>query len=199
MIRCKICEVDGVIAEFKDGRGLNFHLRSKHGMNLQKYKEIYSAEKLVEEEEKAEEMPILIEKVLEEKSKEVVIDEDKLPNITNFQYIKQQYTVIFTEDDIREVIALGTVELDGCSSVSVLVMDETGHLIPPNWVSDKYNLVNENKKKIEREIIKNRRQGAREFKRFPRLKKDILKPKPQPADPASMEKLMEKLMEFNKK
>lgn len=198
MIRCKICELKGEIADFKDGRGLNFHLKSKHnGMNLQEYKKIYDIENTPGKVEKEVEIPG-IEQVLEEKSKEIVM-ENKLPNIANFQYIKQQYMVIFSDDDIREVIAIGTLESDGNSSVSVLVMDNTGHLIPPNWISEKFNIVNENIKKVKRNALRNKRKKMREFKRFPKLRKDILKPKPEPADQASIEKLMEKLMEFTKK
>ncbi len=198
MIRCKICELKGEIADFKDGRGLNFHLKSKHnGMNLQEYKKIYDIENTPGKVEKEVEIPG-IEQVLEEKSKEIVM-ENKLPNIANFQYIKQQYMVIFSDDDIREVIAIGTLESDGNSSVSVLVMDNTGHLIPPNWISEKFNIVNENIKKVKRNALKNKRKKMREFKKFPKLKKDILKPKTEPVDQASMEKLLKELKEFTKK
>lgn len=198
MIRCKICELEGQIADFKDGRGLNFHLKSKHnGMNLQEYKKIYDIENTAEKVEKEVEIP-KIEQVLEEKSKEILI-ENKLPNVSNFQYVKQQYAVIFSDDDIREVIAIGLVELDSNSSVSVLVMDNTGHLIPPNWISEKFNIVNENIKKVKQNALRNKRKKMRGFKKFPKLKKDILKPKAEPADQASIDELIEKLMEFSKK
>ena len=140
MEKCKICELEGVIVEFKDGRGLSLHLRTKHnGMKLDDYRKKYGGEKektsLNEYKKKYE-----IEEVggeqpeAEVESPTVIIKDYKILTNSNLSAMFMNENGVIQK--FKKIVAIGTVEFGGNSAVSALIIGEDGILAPPLWVEN---------------------------------------------------------------
>ena len=128
MEKCKICEENEIIAEFKDGRGLGIHLRTKHnGMKLEEYREKYGEEN-IEEIITSEPKEELITETPTDTTSELVITDYKLLNNSNLSamLINENGTI----NTFRKIIAIGNVEIENSSVISAMIIGDDGLLTP---------------------------------------------------------------------
>ena len=128
MEKCEICKEQGIIVEFKDGRGLGLHLKAKHDeMKLEEYRTKYKKEEVVEREIDPEEIPD------EETMPEIIIKDYKLLNKSNLfaMFVDEEGTI----NTFKKVIAIGEVsigdiETNNTSIISAMIIGNDGLLTP---------------------------------------------------------------------
>ena len=165
MEACKICELEGVKAEFKDGRGLGIHLRTKHnGIQLEKYRQLFGEvnEEKIRDVEK--DIPETDEDEEEQEQENVVAE------IKDFILLNENINLsamFVTEKGIinsfRPVIAIGKVEGAGNSVISALIIGDDGLLTPPFMVPNFMRIV-ENGKERNKQIPK--KPKGKDWKKF---------------------------------
>lgn len=130
---CKICELEGKKTEFKDGRGLGLHLKSKHnGMKLDEYRKKYGTvevpiEEVITEEPESEEIPKPEEST--DTTSGITITDYKLLNNSNLSamFVDVDNGAINT---FRKIIAIGNVEVENSSIISAMIIGDNGLLTP---------------------------------------------------------------------
>ena len=179
---CKICELEGIKTEFKDGRGLGLHLRTKHaGMKLDDYREKYGGKK-VEKIVTEEETPI------DETPQEIIITDYKLLNKSNLSamFVKDDGAI----DNFRKVVAIGTVEVSNTSVVSTMIIGDDG-LLTPTFVIPEFARIVEGEVKLPTTPKKK----TSFFSKFGKKSKKIPKRKQKPNENLS-EELMEQFSKY---
>ena len=186
MEKCKICEEKGEIAEFKDGRGLNFHLKSKHnGMKLDNYREKYGGKKV--EEAAIEETETHDD---DKSEQEIIIRDYKLLNKSNLSamFVKGDDGTI---DSFRKIVAIGTVEVSNTSVVSTMIIGDDG-LLTPTFVVPEFARVIEGEIKLPATPKKK----PSFFSKFGKKKNKKIPKRKQKPDENLSEELMEQFSKY---
>ena len=184
MEKCKICESEGITAEFKDGRGLGLHLKAKHsGMKLDEYREKYGGGKV--EEASIEETETHDD---DKAAQEIIIRDYKLLNKSNLSAMFVKDGVI---DSFRKVVAFGTVEVSNTSVVSTMVIGDDG-LLTPTFVIPEFARV------VEGEIglPKTPKKKPSFFSKFGKKKSKKIPKRKQKPDENLSEELMEQFSKY---
>lgn len=163
---CKICESEkGIEIEFKDGRGLGLHLRSKHGgMKLDDYRKKYGGEKIVEDITKETETPIKQPEAAENEASVTIKDYKILTNSNLSAMFMNENGVI---QKFKKIVAIGTVEFGGNSAVSALIIGEDGILAPPLWVENFGRIIEGEVKLPDTKVKKKKKFGWLKKKKKP--------------------------------
>lgn len=183
METCKICESEGKeVVEFKDGRGLGLHLRTKHnGMKLDDYREKYGGGKVEKVVNGETETPV------DETPQEIIIKDYKLLNKSN---LSAMFVKDGTIDSFRKVVAIGTVEVSNTSVVSTMIIGDDG-LLTPTFVVPEFARIVEG----EIELPKTPKKKPSFFSRHKKKSKKIPKRKQKPDENLS-EELMEQFSKY---
>ena len=166
---CRRCKENGRENSFKDNRGLAVHLRTKHGMSLKEYRNMYKQAKPIEKEKKkvVEEVipteeheehvePInkpVVETKEEELEKEINVPEATTPEINGLPKIidyslssPNNFVAIFRfestgNETYKKIIGIGTVLENDKSTVSALIVGDDGLIIPVFMVPEFVGIV----------------------------------------------------------
>ena len=179
---CKICKENGKQHIFKDNRGLAVHLRTKHRMSLEEYRNAYKQVKPIEKEKKEEvevlhneepepesvDEPVVektIEVVPEEPEKEINVLKDLIPEINGLPKIidcsllnMDNFVAMFRfestgNETYKKIIGIGSVIEDEKTTVSALVIGDDGSVIPVVMIPEFVGIV-EVKSKIFTKTVK---------------------------------------------